>query len=82
MKNTCRRFNQLRQNKRNLFRLQFVLFGFKNNILSGTKYRVSPAGVSLMDETNNIASHLERLPLKSKSFMQYAGYGLAFVFVL
>jgi len=73
--------------------LQFVLFGFMNNILSGTKYRASPEGVSLMDETSNLASHLERsplihsygyesagdrptclasLPLKSKSFMQYA----------
>jgi len=68
--------------------------GFMNNILSGTKYRDSPEGVSLMDETNNLASHLERsplihsygyesagdrptcfasLPLKSKSFVQYAG---------
>jgi len=37
--------------------------GFMNNILSGTKYRVSPEGVSLMDETNNLASHLERSPL-------------------
>jgi hypothetical protein len=27
-----------------------------NNILSGTKYRASPEGVSLMDETNNILS--------------------------
>ena len=74
--------------------LQIVLFGFMNNILSGIKYRASPEGVSLMDETNNLASHLERsplihsygyesagdrptcfasLPLKSKSFMQYAG---------
>jgi hypothetical protein len=49
-----------------------------NNILSGTKYRASPEGVSLMDETNNLASHLEQtrlagLPLKSKSFMLYAG---------
>jgi len=34
-----------------------------NNILSGTKHRVSPEGVSLMDETNNLASHLERSPL-------------------
>jgi len=25
-----------------------------SNILSGTKYRVSPEGVSLMDETNNL----------------------------
>jgi len=72
---------------------------FMNNILSGTKYRVSPAGVSLMDETNNLASPTENhrwersplihsygyesagdrptclasLPIKSKSFMQYAG---------
>jgi len=46
-----------------LIRYQFVLFGFMNNILSGTKYRVSPEGVSLMDETNNLASHLERSPL-------------------
>jgi hypothetical protein len=34
-----------------------------NNILSGTKYRASPEGVSLIDETNNLASHLERSPL-------------------
>jgi len=34
-----------------------------NNIFSGTKYRVSPEGVSLMDETNNLAAHLERSPL-------------------
>ena len=27
---------------------------FWSNILSGTKYRVSPKGVSLMDETNNL----------------------------
>jgi len=74
--------------------LQLVRVVFMNNILSGTKYRVSPEGVSLMDETNNLASHLGRsplihsygyesagdrptcltsLPLKSKSFMQYAG---------
>jgi len=37
--------------------------GFMNNILSGTKYRVSPEGVSLMDETNILASHRERSPL-------------------
>ena len=43
--------------------LQLVLFGFMNNILSGTKYRVSAEGVSLMDETNNLVSHLERSPL-------------------
>jgi hypothetical protein len=34
-----------------------------NNIFSGTKYRASPEGVSLMDETSNLASHLERSPL-------------------
>jgi hypothetical protein len=28
--------------------------GFMGNILSGTKYRVSPEGVSHMDETNNL----------------------------
>jgi len=70
-----------------------------NNIFSGTKYRASPEGVSLMDETNKLASPTENhrweqsplihsygyesagdhptcfaiLPLKSKSFMQYAG---------
>jgi hypothetical protein len=27
---------------------------FSGDILSGTKYRVSPKGVSLMDETNNL----------------------------
>ena len=32
------------------------------NILSGTKYRVSPEGVSLMDETNNLAKQVERSP--------------------
>jgi len=37
--------------------------GFMNNILSASKYCVSPEGVSLMNETNNLASHLERSPL-------------------
>jgi hypothetical protein len=32
-----------------------------NNILSGTKYRVSPEGVSLMEETNKLASHISRI---------------------
>jgi len=31
---------------------------FMGDILSGTKYRVSPEGVSLMDETNNLAKNL------------------------
>jgi hypothetical protein len=52
--------------------LQIFLFGFMNNILSGTKYRASPAGVSLMEETNNLASHLERSPL-----IHSYGYGSA-----
>ena len=45
------------------FRLHFILFGFMNNILSGTIYRASPEGVSLKDETNKLAPHLERSPL-------------------
>jgi len=31
---------------------------FMGNILSGTKYRVSPEGVSLMDETNNLVKQV------------------------
>jgi len=31
---------------------------FMGDILSGTKYRVSPEGVSLMDETNNLLSQV------------------------
>ena len=53
--------------------LQTVLFGFTNNILSGTKYRVSPEGVSLMEETNNLASHLERSPLIHSYGYDYYG---------
>jgi hypothetical protein len=37
--------------------------GFMNNILSGTKYSASPEGVSLMDESSNLASQLERSAL-------------------
>jgi len=33
---------------------------FMGNILSGTKYRVSPEGVSLMDEMNNLAKQVGR----------------------
>jgi len=55
-------YNQLQQYKRVYFR-KVCPCGFMTNILSGTKYRVSPEGVSLMDETNNLASHLERSPL-------------------
>jgi len=38
---------------------------FMGNILSGTKYRVSPEGVSLMDETNNLAKQVGRSPADS-----------------
>jgi len=44
-----------------------------NNILSGTKYRVSPEEVSLMDETNNLVSHLERSPLIHSYGYEYYG---------
>jgi hypothetical protein len=33
---------------------------FSGNIFSGTKYRVSPDGGSLMDETNNSVKQLEQ----------------------
>jgi len=45
-----------------------------NNILSGTKYRVSPAGVSLTDETNNLASHPGQSPLIHSDGYDYDGY--------
>jgi len=44
-------------------KLQNNLFGFMNNIFSGNKYRASPEGVSLLDETNNLVSPVERPPL-------------------
>jgi hypothetical protein len=40
--------------------LWFILFGLINNIFSGTKYRASPEGVSLMDETNKLRRQLAR----------------------
>ena len=58
-----REFNHLIKNQPLIVQLQIVLFGFTNNILSGAKYRASPEGVSLMDETSNLASHLEQSPL-------------------
>ena len=54
--------------------LQTVLFGFMNNILSGTNYRASPEGVSLMDETNNLASHPGRSPLIHSYGYDYYGH--------
>jgi hypothetical protein len=53
--------------------LLLFLFGFMNNIFSGKKYRASPAGVSLMDETNNLTSHLERSPLSYSYGYEYFG---------
>jgi hypothetical protein len=38
---------------------------FTGNVFSGTKYRVSPEGVSLMDETNNRAKQVGRLTADS-----------------
>jgi hypothetical protein len=49
---------------------------FMGNILSGTKYRDSPEGVSLMDETNNLAKLLVilfTLDHFASAFVQYAG---------
>ena len=48
--------------------------GFMNNILSGTKYRVSPAGVSLMDETNNLASPTENHRWERSPLIHSYGY--------
>jgi len=39
---------------------------FRDNILSATKYRVSPEGVSLMDETNNLAKQAARKTKQDK----------------
>jgi len=72
MKDIYLHFNQLRKIKGGLFRLQFVLFGFMNNLASHLErsplihsYGYESAG----DRPTCYAS----LPLKSKSFMQYAG---------
>jgi hypothetical protein len=53
--------------------LQIVLFGLMNNIFSGKKYRASPEGVSLMDETNNLSPHLEQSPLIGSYGYESAG---------
>ena len=84
---------KLQSIKRVFFDVTDYPCGFMNNIYSGKKYRASPKGVSLMDETNNLVSHLEQsplihsyryesagdrpacftnLPVKSRSFIQYA----------
>jgi len=42
-----------------------------NNILSATKYRLSPEGVCLMDEANNLASQVA-----PKNSILYAIWGL------
>ena len=67
-------YNKLQSIKWVYTLLQADLFGFTNNILSGTKYRVSPEGVSLMDETNKLASHLERSPLIHSYGYDYYGH--------
>jgi len=54
-------YNQL-QKKIRVSQVTLCPCGFMSNILSGTKYRVSPEGVSLMEETSNLASHLEQSP--------------------
>ena len=38
---------------------------FRGNILSVTKYRASPEGVGLMDETNNLAKQVVQSPADS-----------------
>ena len=73
MNKTCRNCDQALGDQRITSRSQFVLFGFMNNILSGTKYRDSPVGVSFRDETSNLASHLERSPLIHSDYYESAG---------
>jgi len=53
-------YNQLQKHNR-INPVTVCPCGFMNNILSGIKYRISPEGVSLMDETNNLASHTARI---------------------
>lgn len=43
-----------------------------NNILPGIKYRVSPEGVSLMEEANNLALHLEHMAMNTRAIIQLA----------
>jgi len=53
--------------------LQFVLFGFMNNLASHLER--SPLIHSYgYESAGNRTTCLASLPLKSKSFMQYAGY--------
>ena len=72
MNDICRYFNQLPKEQRIKFRLLFVLFGFMNKLASHLErpplihsYGYASAG----DRPTCFAS----LPIKSKSFMQYAG---------
>jgi len=74
MEGVCRHFNQLRKNQWVLFQfqLQFVLFGFMNNLASHLER--SPLIHSYgYESTGNRSTCFASLPLKSKSFMQYAG---------
>jgi hypothetical protein len=65
-------FNHLIKNKSIIVRLQFVLFGFTNNLASHLERSplIHSCGYeSAGDRPTCFAS----LPLKSKSFMQYPG---------
>jgi len=73
MNDICTYFNQLCKNQRIKFRLQFVLFGFMNNLASHLERSPlihSYGYESASDRPNCFAS----LPIKSKPFMQYTGY--------
>jgi len=65
-------FNHLIKNQSLIVRLQFVLFGFTNNLashLERSPLMHSYSYASVGDRPTCFAS----LPLKSKSFMQYPG---------
>jgi len=66
-------YNQL-QRHNGVYPVTLCPFGFMNNILSGTKYRVSPAGESLMDETNNLASPTENHRWERSPLIHSYGY--------
>lgn len=62
-------YNQL-QKKTVLSLLQFALFGFMNNILSATKYRVSLEGACVKNLCREFSASWS---INSKSLMQAAG---------
>jgi len=72
MINLCLIFNERPEKQTSLLRLHFVLFGFMNNLAShlGRSPLIHSYGYeSAGDRPTCFAS----LPIKSKSFMQYAG---------